>query len=88
MCEKNYRIDTSGIEFDYTYEETRYRREKAIELAIQTIDKIISVNDIDQYEISIFYTDIIRVLLSRVRGDLESSQWWLKVSIEGGLAEP
>lgn len=71
MCEKDWKIDSSEIEFDYPYEEARYRHEKTVELVMQTIDKITYANDIDLYELPILYTDIIKVLLNRIQGDLE-----------------
>lgn len=80
MCEKNWEIDTSDIEFDFPDEKKRYRRERTIELAIRTIDEIIGANtEGESFETSIFYAEIIEKLLNRVKGDIEL---WNRLEME------
>lgn len=69
---KNWKIDTQDIKFDYSWEEERFRQEKTIKLALQTIDEIIEDNSEGELgELAKFYIALIEELVKRVQSHLE-----------------
>lgn len=84
MC-KSWRIDTVGIEFDFPDEEARHRFEKAVELAVKTIDEIFEANEEGEIaEQVLFYMEVMKILSRRVENDFYTLREHVRLLNRGG----